>query len=131
MAWYQRAIRALTASFCGIDTQVERHICIVALDIDHFKRINDEHGHAAGDQVLKALANVLRQSVDSKNHIARTGGEEFCILLPETDLDAARQPAESIRSQCEQTHVATDAPAMITFTVSAGVSQMAPAEAID
>jgi len=112
-------------------TEVKRQVSIVAIDIDHFKRINDEHGHAAGDHVLKALANVLRHSVDVKNHIARTGGEEFCILLTETDLDAARQLAESIRSQCEQTQVATDGPATITFTVSAGVSEVEPAETIN
>ncbi len=109
----------------------KRLMSIVVIDIDYFKRINDEYGHAAGDEVIKALANALRQSAGGKNHIARTGGEEFCILLPETDLDDARQFAESVRSQCEQTQVATDGSAMIRFKISAGVSQAAPAETID
>ena len=115
------------------DRQVDitRGMSIVVIDIDLFKRINDEHGHAAGDDVLKALANVLRQWVGGRNHIARTGGEEFCVLLPESDLEDARQFAESVRSQCEQAQVATDGSAKITFTISAGISQVAPSETID
>lgn len=110
---------------------VERRMSIVVIDIDHFKKINDDCGHAAGDEVLKALAKVLSQVSGSKNHVARTGGEEFCILLPETDLGEARQLAERVRSQCEKTQVANDGSAIITFTISAGVSQVAPAETID
>ena len=110
---------------------VERRMSIVVIDIDHFKKINDEHGHAAGDEVLKALANVLRQRGSDRNHIARTGGEEFCILLPETDLENAQQLAESIRAQCENTQVTHAGSATISFTISAGVSQVAPVETIN
>ncbi len=116
---------------CARQMDVERHMSIVLIDIDVFKRINDEHGHAAGDDVLKALTNVLRRWVGGANHIARIGGEEFCILLPETALDVARQLAELLRSKCEQTRVATHGSAPIRFTISAGVSQVAPSESID
>jgi len=109
----------------------KRRMSIVVIDIDEFKRINDEHGHASGDDVLRALANVLRQRAGRDNHIARTGGEEFCVLLPQTSLDDARQLAESVRSQCEQTLVATEAAATIKFTISAGVSELATFETID
>ncbi len=81
---------------------VGRCLSCVVIDIDAFKRINDEHGHAAGDEVLKALARVLWQQGGDESHVARTGGEEFCILLPKMDLDAARELADAIRLQCEQ-----------------------------
>lgn len=109
----------------------ERCMSIVVIDIDFFKRINDEHGHAAGDDVLKTFANTLTQLVGGKNLIARTGGEEFCVLLPQTDRGDARQLAELVRSKCEQTRIAIDGLVSITFTVSAGVSQVAPSETID
>ncbi len=111
--------------------EARRPMSIVVIDIDYFKRINDEHGHAAGDEVIKALANALKQSASGKNHIARTGGEEFCILLPGKDLDDARRLAESLRAHCEQTPVTADGLASIPFKISAGVSQLAAAETID
>lgn len=75
--------------------------CLSALmiDVDHFKTINDTHGHAAGDAVLQALAEQLSGSVRAEDVAARVGGEEFCILLPETDLPAARAAAERIRAR--------------------------------
>ncbi len=112
-------------------TDVKQCRSIVAIDIDHFKQINDDHGHAAGDEVLKVLANLLRQWIAKNNHIARTGGEEFCILLPGTELNDARQLGELVRSQCEQTRVEINGSKTIKFTISAGVSQVARAETID
>jgi diguanylate cyclase (GGDEF)-like protein len=72
-------------------------LCVVMADADHFKRVNDLHGHAAGDVALQGLANLLRGSLRSQDLVARWGGEEFILLLPETDVHGATQVAESIR----------------------------------
>jgi diguanylate cyclase (GGDEF)-like protein len=74
-----------------------RPFCIVMADADHFKRVNDLHGHAAGDVALQRLANLLRTSLRGQDLVARWGGEEFVLLLPETDTHGATQVAESIR----------------------------------
>ncbi len=71
---------------------------LLMLDIDHFKQINDRFGHLAGDQVLIGIARFLRQQVRQSDFVARFGGEEFAILLPETDQEGARRFAERLRS---------------------------------
>lgn len=70
---------------------------VLYLDLDHFKAINDEHGHLAGDQVLKAVATELKHEVRTDDLVGRVGGEEFAILLPSTSADETRQAAERIR----------------------------------
>ncbi len=72
-------------------------LSLLTLDIDHFKVINDNHGHPSGDYVLKELAVILTQSVRESDVVARTGGEEFCIILPRADRDEANKLAERIR----------------------------------
>ena len=67
---------------------------LLALDIDHFKLVNDAHGHAIGDQVLRALADELRNTVRESDFVARIGGEEFLVVLPATGLNEARLVAE-------------------------------------
>ncbi len=72
-------------------------LLLAVLDVDHFKRINDSFGHLAGDRVLKIIANELRKRLRKTDFIARFGGEEFALLLPETPLDAGQQLIESLR----------------------------------
>lgn len=74
--------------------------CVMA-DIDHFKDVNDEHGHATGDAVIRSVAETLQTGVLSVEHVCRYGGEEFCVLLTDTDLDEARDFAESARRRIE------------------------------
>lgn len=74
-------------------------LCVVMADADHFKRINDRYGHATGDLALQGLAELLRGTLRSQDVVARWGGEEFILLLPETDVHGASQAAESIRRQ--------------------------------
>jgi diguanylate cyclase (GGDEF)-like protein len=74
-----------------------RDLSCIMFDIDHFKKINDVHGHLAGDYVLKEIARVVRSRLRGEETFARYGGEEFCIVCPETPLDGARTLAEDIR----------------------------------
>ncbi|MGX7706988.1 GGDEF domain-containing protein [Methylobacterium sp. Gmos1] len=73
-------------------------LCLIVLDIDHFKRFNDLYGHLTGDQVLRLVAMTMRESVEPRTTIARFGGEEFGIILPGSDRDEAREVAEKVRT---------------------------------
>lgn len=93
---------------------------VLMVDVDHFKRINDSHGHDAGDQVLRRVARALGASIRASDFLARFGGEEFIVLLPETGQDAACKVAEKIREAVQST---TDLVAgTVTVTVSIGVA---------
>jgi diguanylate cyclase len=72
------------------------------LDVDHFKIVNDTHGHPSGDYVLKELAVILKNSVRDSDVVARTGGEEFSVILPKADREQAAQFAERIRCETSQ-----------------------------
>jgi diguanylate cyclase (GGDEF)-like protein len=74
---------------------------VVMADVDHFKRINDVHGHEAGDRVLRAVAGLLGERLRGHDAVARWGGEEFLLLLPETDLHTARDVADRLRAEAE------------------------------
>lgn len=93
------------------------------LDIDHFKSINDHFGHAAGDEVLRKLADVLRANLRHNDLAARIGGEEFVVLLPETRLEAAAQHAERLRMAIAALRFPFDQ-AMHSITVSIGVAAL-------
>jgi len=98
------------------------------LDIDHFKAVNDLYGHAAGDQVLKIVANLCRQELRASDIIGRFGGEEFVIALPDSDLDATCTTAERLRTRLAQFQL----PGIfkgLSLTMTAGVTQISPAEA--
>lgn len=82
--------------------QAQRHaFAAVLLDVDHFKRINDAHGHVAGDAALMHLVQVLRAGLREVDRIGRWGGEEFLLLLPQTELADARRVAERLRAALE------------------------------
>ena len=100
-------------------------LCMIVIDIDHFKHINDTRGHAAGDAVLRALVAQTRLMLRTNDMIARTGGEEFTILLPDTPAATGVVAAERIRSAIESLEVHFES-RPIRFTVSAGVAQFDP-----
>jgi diguanylate cyclase (GGDEF)-like protein len=93
------------------------------LDIDHFKAINDRYGHVAGDHVLMALAEVLRANLRHSDVAARLGGEEFAILLPETNVDEAFAHAERIRQSVARLSV-LNGTVSLSLTVSIGVAAL-------
>jgi diguanylate cyclase (GGDEF)-like protein len=98
------------------------HLCIVLIDADHFKKINDSYGHRAGDTMLKNLARFCQRAVREVDSVIRYGGEEFLLLLPRTTLKGAIQVAERLRSEVEtqRFHVHGHD---INLTISAGVAQ--------
>jgi diguanylate cyclase (GGDEF)-like protein len=81
----------------------ERAFSVIMADVDHFKQYNDQFGHPEGDQVLKAMASILKDSTRTVDCVARYGGEEFAVVLPETDITGALEVAERIRSRVERT----------------------------
>jgi two-component system, cell cycle response regulator len=102
----------------------ERVLSLVMMDIDHFKLINDEHGHLAGDHVLRQLASTVRTRIRREDVFARYGGEEFGIILPEIDLKGAKMFAEKVRVLVSKQHFVFDRN-YIPVTVSLGVAILA------
>jgi len=99
--------------------QTARPYSVLALDIDHFKRVNDTHGHDAGDEALRRVAAVLRDSSRADDLACRSGGEEFVLLLPNTPLEAASGIAERIRETVANLPI----PLVGRLTLSIGVAQ--------
>jgi diguanylate cyclase (GGDEF)-like protein len=97
------------------------------LDIDKFKRVNDEHGHDAGDVVLIELGSVIRRVVRQEDIVARYGGEEFCILVPETPMADAAGMAERLRRAIASEVLPAEAGTR-QVTVSVGMAAMVPSD---
>lgn len=104
------------------DPSTEHPLSLLMIDIDNFKSVNDDFGHLAGDHVLAQVADRLRHLTKERESISRYGGEEFSLILPDTDLTSARQRADQIR-HCiaEQPFTVPDSPP-IALTVSVGVA---------
>lgn len=98
-------------------------LSLIAIDIDHFKRINDHYGHPVGDVVLRDFADCAQQILRTEDLCARTGGEEFCILLPDTELNAAIVIAERIRVATAACHPCPEHP-NLTITASFGIAAL-------
>lgn len=95
---------------------------LISIDVDHFKRINDQFGHPAGDQVLREIAKQLEANLRQPDILARIGGEEFSILLPETSAQSAMVFAERIRKEQSELKITGDWQGEINISVSIGVS---------
>ena len=102
-------------------------LSLVALDVDHFKAVNDTHGHAAGDRVLQELAKACQRALRQVDRFGRVGGEEFVALLPGSDAIAATQVAERLRAEVKAMALDDVAPGLCV-TVSLGVTQLLPGE---
>ncbi len=100
---------------------------LLLLDIDRFKTINDAHGHDIGDQVLRTLAEILGSRMRQADGLARWGGEEFTLLLPQTDGEGARQLAEQLRGAVAEFRF----PGVGRLTISLGIAQFAPHDSVD
>jgi diguanylate cyclase (GGDEF)-like protein/PAS domain S-box-containing protein len=109
--------------------RIGRPFAAIMLDIDHFKAVNDLHGHAAGDYVLRMLAERCRHGSRAVDLIGRYGGEEFILLLPETNLESARLIAERLRNAITKDEYNSDA-GSLRITVSVGVAEMSEADTL-
>ncbi len=104
----------------GIAHRYKKHLSLVLIDIDHFKSINDSCGHLVGDQILKEFSRLLRANIRATDLLARWGGEEFILLLPETTAENARVLAEKIcAAVSEHSFLGMD-----QVTASFGVTEM-------
>jgi diguanylate cyclase (GGDEF)-like protein/PAS domain S-box-containing protein len=100
----------------------QRPLSVMMLDIDHFKSINDSHGHAAGDMAIRKVVGVLKQLLRGEDLVGRLGGEEFGVLLPETDIARATIVADRIREQIAALHI-VNGENRIALTVSIGLTE--------
>jgi two-component system cell cycle response regulator len=101
-----------------------RQLALVMVDIDHFKQINDNFGHLAGDHVLKHVASAIKTRIRREDILSRYGGEEFALLLPEIDVKGAVALAEKVRKLIEKQKFEFDKQ-QIPVTISAGVAGLA------
>lgn len=118
----RRSFDSISESIWSITRRHGRHLSVIVLDLDHFKRINDAYGHACGDQVLKTTANLLHETIRDSDIIARWGGEEFIILLPETALAEAVALAERLRNAIARLRLTCQG-ASVNITASFGVTE--------
>lgn len=106
-------------------------LCLATIDVDHFKAVNDRHGHPAGDFVLRRIAETVRDNIRLGDIAGRLGGEEFGILLPATDLEAARMVCDRIRQAVGAHLLALPSGTAIPVTLSAGVAALASGETVE
>ncbi|GAB5604209.1 sensor domain-containing diguanylate cyclase [Sideroxyarcus sp. TK5] len=102
-------------------------LSLLMMDIDDFKKVNDTHGHKAGDEVLKKLAEVCRATLREVDVPGRIGGEEFAVILPETGIDDAQEVAERLRENIANAQVMAPPSLIQNFTISIGVATLGPA----
>ena len=129
----RRAFEHFSAQALASTRQNRQVLAVAMLDIDHFKAVNDTYGHAAGDEVLREMAHRWSSRIRTSDMLARIGGEEFCLLLPQADEVSARRVTEEIRRESERTPVTVTNDAgeqSLTVTVSIGVVSVA-AQAVD
>lgn len=110
----------------------DQPLCMLMLDVDHFKAYNDQHGHLAGDYALCLVAHTLRNQLRPKDSMARYGGEEFVILLPEIGVDEGRSIGERLRLSLEQVSSFYSPVGILPgVTMSIGLAQMKPKDSLE
>jgi len=111
----------------------EGSICLSLIDIDHFKRVNDSYGHPIGDNVIKYVASLLKKHSEEHHHVARYGGEEMAIIMPNTSKQKAIEIAEKIRADMESSRLKrkTDDQLLGKITLSAGVAEWKASDNIE
>jgi len=100
----------------------EEHISILMIDLDHFKSVNDNHGHMAGDVVLKTIVTEINHQLRDYDTLYRYGGEEFIVILPESNEEHARIVAERVRSAVSNTQIRIDGELFVSVSTSIGIS---------
>ena len=126
--------RAFTAFMTSELSRCERHgypLSFALLDVDHFKQVNDMHGHGAGDRVLSSLGELLGRHLRTSDSAGRWGGEEFVVAFTSTDVGGARTAAERLREAIQEMIVLNDAGERIPVTASIGLATRQPGERLE
>jgi len=121
----RRHILAYASEQLALARRLNDPVSLIVLDLDHFKRVNDEHGHAGGDAVLRGVATLLLDALRTGNRVGRLGGEEFLVVVPHADVDSARALAERVRTRIATTRIAFGSGAL-AITASLGVVTSPP-----
>ncbi len=124
---HRRFLELLDHEF-GRSRRYETPLCLIMLDIDHFKQINDTYGHPQGDRMLVGVAKILKKMIRETDMAARYGGEEFSIILPSTELEGALALAERIRTSVEEETFPCPESHPLNITVSLGVAMFGGSE---
>jgi diguanylate cyclase (GGDEF)-like protein len=126
----RRAIAEVLRDQMALSRRNGSPLALAFVDIDHFKHINDAHGHLAGDRALQSIADALRSGVRQVDRVGRFGGEEFLIVMPSTSLEQARQPLERLRNDIaalDCSSISLD----VKTTVTIGAAQYSPGETLE
>jgi diguanylate cyclase (GGDEF)-like protein len=118
----RRAIEEYAESEFNITERKKHPLSIIMLDIDHFKKVNDRFGHKAGDYALQQVAKILKEDLRSYDRVGRWGGEEFMLILPDTDLDDAVVVAERIRVKIGEMKITLESGETFSIHISLGVA---------
>jgi len=120
----RRYFAKISAHILDLAKRNKKNLSVIMLDLDEFKKINDTYGHKIGDDTLVIFADTLTRCARKSDIICRFGGEEFVVLLPDTNIDGATMIAEKIRETTEELIVKVDEKKEFKFTVSIGVSEV-------
>jgi diguanylate cyclase (GGDEF)-like protein len=118
----RRAIEGKIGSELSFASQGKRTLSLILLDIDHFKAINDQYGHQAGDDTLRQLAQVLTENLRQYDCAGRWGGEEFILILPGTNLSEASTIAERLRIKTSETKFLLENSTPLSVRISLGIA---------
>jgi len=118
----RRFLEEYVSSLIASSQRRKSPFSVLMLDIDFFKQVNDTHGHEAGDKVIKTIADILLRNVRSSDVVVRYGGEEFLVVLIDSDADASRPVAEKIRAEVEGTKIPLPG-GMLQKTISIGIAE--------
>ncbi|MDD3030124.1 MAG: PleD family two-component system response regulator [Alphaproteobacteria bacterium] len=125
-AFNRRYLDAHLPRFLKHAQDEKKSLSVQMIDIDFFKRVNDQHGHPAGDAILKEIAHRISNNIRPTDFFVRMGGEEFAIVMPETELQNAAKIAERIRQRIAEESVPVDNTLSVPITISIGVAEMNP-----
>ncbi|MCG8315093.1 MAG: GGDEF domain-containing protein [Pseudomonadales bacterium] len=126
----RRWLEELLVRLKGRSVEELAPLSVIMLDVDHFKRFNDNYGHALGDKVLKLVANAMQNSLRPNDMVARYGGEEFVIVLPKTRRKHANNVAERLRNKVAHTPIEDNGKPIPSVTISLGLSHWASGQGL-
>lgn len=126
----RRSMRAMLEHQMQRFLRYKSPFCVLMIDVDHFKLVNDKYGHQSGDDVLVHIAEVMKSTLRTSDILARWGGEEFIVMLPDTSLNDATEIAKRLCNEVEKSYLVISQKKLY-FTISAGLTQTVKQSSID